>query len=122
MIFQVQYDTMTRAHLSFLTAWGPLPTCVVAPLTPLNLRAADSASDDGLVLPLRNGKLASLFCTHEDWNTRDHPGHPFVHDGERSWMPNEWRVSGSRRAEGDERVRCTRVLASLQRFALIPSR
>src|SRR5262245_60971764 len=24
--------------------------------------------------------------------------------------PNGWRVSGSRRAEGDERVRCTRVL------------
>src|SRR5262249_32667346 len=24
--------------------------------------------------------------------------------------PNGWRVSGSRRAEGDERVRCTRML------------
>ena len=24
--------------------------------------------------------------------------------------PNGWRVSGERRAEGDERVRCTRVL------------
>src|SRR5262245_17851379 len=26
--------------------------------------------------------------------------------------PNGWRVSGSRRAEGDERVRCTRMLGS----------
>jgi len=25
-------------------------------------------------------------------------------------LPNGWRVSGERRAEGDERVRCTRVL------------
>src|SRR5215831_9785395 len=48
---------MTRAHLSSLTAWGPLPTCVVAPRTPINRRAADAESDDGLVLPLRNGKL-----------------------------------------------------------------
>ena len=79
---------MTKAHLASLPAWGPLPTCVGAPLTQLNLRAADSESDEGLVLPLRNGKLPSLFCTHEDWKTRDHPGHPFVHDGERSWMPN----------------------------------
>jgi hypothetical protein len=27
-----------------------------------------------------------------------------------SGLPNGWRVSGERRAEGDERVRCTRVL------------
>jgi hypothetical protein len=27
-------------------------------------------------------------------------------------LPNGWRVSGERRAEGDERVRCTRVLGS----------
>src|SRR6476660_4143134 len=27
--------------------------------------------------------------------------------------PNGWRVSGSRRAEGDERVRCTRLLGRL---------
>ncbi len=26
--------------------------------------------------------------------------------------PNRWRVSGERRAEGDERVRCTRVLGN----------
>jgi hypothetical protein len=84
---------MTRAHLSALTAWGPLPICVVAPLTPINLRAADSESDAGLVLPLRNGKLPSLFCTNEDRNTRYHPGHPFVYDGERSWMPNAKSVS-----------------------------
>src|SRR5437660_12374920 len=68
---------MTRAHRSSLTAWRPLPTCVVAPLTPINLRAADSASDDGLVLPLRNGKLPSLFCANEDWDTRYHPRHPY---------------------------------------------
>src|SRR5438105_1293883 len=68
---------MTRAHRSSLTAWGPLPTCVVAPLTPINLRAADAASDDGLVLPLRHGKLPSLFCANEDWNTRYHPRHPY---------------------------------------------
>ena len=29
---------------------------------------------------------------------------------ERLWPPNGWRVSGERGAEGDERVRCTRVL------------
>ena len=29
--------------------------------------------------------------------------------------PNGWRVSGERRAEGDERVRCTRVLGGLTR-------
>ena len=77
---------MTGAHRSFLTAWGPLPTCVVAPRTPINLRAADAESDDGLVLPLQNDP--SLFCTNEDWNTRHHPGHLFVHDREHSWTPN----------------------------------
>lgn len=30
----------------------------------------------------------------------------------RGVRPNGWRVSGERRAEGDERVRCTRVLGS----------
>src|SRR5262245_47400670 len=53
------YDNMTRAPRSSLAAWGPLPTYVVAPFTPINLRAADSASNDGLVLPLRN-RLAIL--------------------------------------------------------------
>jgi len=51
---------------------------VVAPRTPITLRAADSASDDGRVWPLRNGKLPSLFCTNEGWKTRDHPRQPFV--------------------------------------------
>jgi len=51
---------------------------VSAPLTQINFRAADSESDDGLVWPLQNGKRSSLFCTHEDWNTRCHPRHPFV--------------------------------------------
>ena len=77
-IFQGQYDNRTRARLSSLTAWGPLSTCVVAPLTQSTLRVANSESDDGLVLPLRNGKLPSLFCTNEDWKTRCHPRHPFV--------------------------------------------
>src|SRR5262245_19260142 len=87
MIFQVQYDTRTRAHRPSLTAWGPLPACVVAPLPPINRRAADSESDAGLVLPLRNS-LPSLFCTNEDWKIKYHPRHPFVHDGARPWMPN----------------------------------
>src|SRR5262245_13713526 len=68
---------MTRTPLASLTAWGPLPTCVVAPLTPINLRAAGSESDDGLVLPLRNAKPSSLFCTNENWNTRYPPRHPY---------------------------------------------
>ena len=34
-----------------------------------------------------------------------------------SWLPNGWRVSGERRAEGDERVRCMRVLAGVARRA-----
>ena len=61
-IFQVQYN-MPRAHLSSLPAWGPLPTRVIAPLTPLTRRAADSESDDGLVMPLRTRQLSSRFCT-----------------------------------------------------------
>ena len=79
---------MTRAHLSSLTAWWPLPTCVVVPLPPINRRAADSESNDGLVLPLRNGTLPALFCPNEDWNTRCHLDILLYHDGERSWMPN----------------------------------
>src|SRR5262245_31871058 len=99
MLFQVQADTRTSAHRSSLTAWGPRPTCVVAPLTPITCRAADSESDAALVLPLRHGKLPSLFCTHEDWKTRYHPGHPCVHDGARSWMPN---APGERRPTGTD--------------------
>src|SRR5262245_28944796 len=33
--------------------------------------------------------------------------------------PNGWRVSGERRAESDERVRCTRVLGSAM-FTMLP--
>src|SRR5580765_5857235 len=38
--------------------------------------------------------------------TRNRPGREPAVPG----PPNGWRVSGSRRAVGDERVRCTRVL------------
>ena len=30
--------------------------------------------------------------------------------------PNGWRVSGERRAEGDERVRCTRMMGGAHLF------
>ena len=38
------------------------------------------------------------------------------------WRPNGWRVSGERRAEGDERVRCTRVLGGTLITAAQPVR
>ena len=34
-----------------------------------------------------------------------------------SVAPNGWRVSGERRAEGDERVRCTRMLGAMPPFS-----
>jgi len=36
--------------------------------------------------------------------------------------PNGWRISGERRAEGDERVRCMRVLGSVAVSQPAPAR
>src|SRR5438128_5889322 len=79
---------MTRAHLSSLTAWGPLPTCVVVPVPPINRSAADSESDDGLVLPLRNGKLPRYSAPMRTGIQGVTLDILLCHEGERSWMPN----------------------------------
>jgi len=49
----------------------------------------------------------SFFPREEECPVRALPEYGRTHSGH---APNGWRVSGERRAEGDEQVRCTRVL------------